>query len=710
MSEKVLTPEKKTPFLKTRKGKRIVIGSSIVALLAASIGVGAYFAITTVLTETQHLPYIRYQYRMNEDEGTETTVEILKVRGVKDNKGKTEEERLENERKSIPVNFYVPDKINGMRVTKIAESAFQELDTIKSVRLPDSITDIGSYAFQGCTNLEKINYGGKLFSLGEDVFTGTLFLTNAPSKDGFVIFSEVIIAYVGIDEFNGDFAPNTALVASSEAENRFKAEGYNVINLKDFGQIKFSNNLFKNKKNLIQVQFPETATYISESLFSGCINLEFVDLSLIAENSSVDYRIGDSAFAGCESLNFADPITNEFKLPSNIVSVGAEAFRGTNTTGTVRLPNATYNRGAFRENKQIEKVILDSNTTTISDFAFEGCENLVEITALDAQNNEIGFDNIETIGQYALSQTAIREFRASKQLQTIDVGVFKNCFDLEKVYLYNNSVGFIEDEAFMNNDSLSKIILLDDDGTELPSTHDVMLPRALVRMSTNGLNGESALFANAEIFGGTAYINDYAPEFKSVLIPYNIQEIGKFTFFGNTNLELVEFEAIPEGESIPNFKLSIGASAFSDCTSLEQVKFSSNVNRLGANSFNNCLSLKGLEIPTIDYSTINEGLFVNTGMINFVIPKSVRTIRTEAFKNNTALVSVVIPLGNSENPNTLVLTTMEENAFSGNPNLHIFVEYDETLATNRWKNNWSGDATVHYNGTWHYVDGVPTVL
>lgn len=50
----------------------------------------------------------------------------------------------------------IPEQIDGITVTAIADYAFSGQDTITTVILPDSITLIGDYAFSSCSNLRGI--------------------------------------------------------------------------------------------------------------------------------------------------------------------------------------------------------------------------------------------------------------------------------------------------------------------------------------------------------------------------------------------------------------------------------------------------------------------------------------------------------------------------------------------------------------------------
>jgi hypothetical protein len=55
-------------------------------------------------------------------------------------------------------------------VTEIASYAFHKCEKLKSVKLGKKVTDIGERAFSDCTILEKVTLGNKVVSLGASVF------------------------------------------------------------------------------------------------------------------------------------------------------------------------------------------------------------------------------------------------------------------------------------------------------------------------------------------------------------------------------------------------------------------------------------------------------------------------------------------------------------------------------------------------------------
>jgi hypothetical protein len=64
----------------------------------------------------------------------------------------------------------IPGAIYGVPVTSISTNAFFNSASLTSVSIPNSVTNIGNYAFSGCTKLAGIFFQGNVPSLGSSVF------------------------------------------------------------------------------------------------------------------------------------------------------------------------------------------------------------------------------------------------------------------------------------------------------------------------------------------------------------------------------------------------------------------------------------------------------------------------------------------------------------------------------------------------------------
>ncbi|MGN0502030.1 MAG: leucine-rich repeat domain-containing protein [Ruminococcus sp.] len=104
----------------------------------------------------------------------------------------------------------------------------------------------------------------------------------------------------------------------------------------------------------------------------------------------------------------------------------------------------------FRNNTNIEIVVMGENISEIGAYAFSNCINLKEIVLPDTQIliNAFAFENCKSLKSICLPDTT----------NYIHTGTFKNCTSLEYVYVPEGCMG-IDDNVFENCTSLKKIFL-----------------------------------------------------------------------------------------------------------------------------------------------------------------------------------------------------------------------------------------------------------
>jgi len=108
----------------------------------------------------------------------------------------------------------IPSLINGLPVTGIGSRAFSGT-ALSSVTIPESMTSIGSAAFEDCTNLASIIIPDSVASIGEHAFAGcdelidVFFTGNAPTADWSVFGYDPVTVYylpgtTGWDDFSAN--------------------------------------------------------------------------------------------------------------------------------------------------------------------------------------------------------------------------------------------------------------------------------------------------------------------------------------------------------------------------------------------------------------------------------------------------------------------------------------------------------------------------
>ena len=193
------------------------------------------------------------------------------------------------------------------------------MKTLKSITLPESLVSIGKNAFSACKALESITIPKNVSEVGGGAFANCSSLVTA----------EILGPVKELTGTTGVFLGCAAL------------------------------------KN---VTLPDTLTNIGTGTFNGCTSLERIDLPAgLAE-------IGREAFNGCESLK-------EAIIPSGVTEIPDYAFTGCLALEKVELPEGITSIGEYafdltaendsgdyvNENPKLESINIPSTVTSISD-------------------------------------------------------------------------------------------------------------------------------------------------------------------------------------------------------------------------------------------------------------------------------------------------------------------------------------------------------
>lgn len=123
-------------------------------------------------------------------------------------------------------------------------------------------------------------------------------------------------------------------------------------------------------------------------------------------------------------------------------------------------------------------------------------------------------------------------------------------------------------------------------------------------------------------------------ELVSVSMPDTITDIGKEAFTNCTALEQVKVSS--------NLEV-IGDSAFFGCEALSELRLPEGLKKIEDEAFSNCFVLKELEIPSTVESIGDEAFWACYELKELVIPEGVKMIGTRAFYDCGELTRVSLP-------------------------------------------------------------------
>ena len=292
-------------------------------------------------------------------------------------------------------DLVVPSEIDGLRVTAIADKAFQGCSWVETLSLPEGLLSVGDFAFRDCTGLRAANLPEGLSRLGSWAFAGCTSLAEAhvPGSVG------TVCEYA--------FYDCTALRSVTLGE----------------GVSSLDTNAFAYCSSLASAALPSTLSSLGVGCFSSCSSLASLELPAsvasvgagalqgLAQGSTVTVRTwslyhklaGNSTYTTPErtTVSYAGPatiygtsLTLEGKIGVNMyVAIpnaihdleGAQAsisFLG--STYTVSLASAT--RASFDENGVPVYVFTQ-------DIFAKNMADEVTFQILDAQGNALPLVN-----------------------------------------------------------------------------------------------------------------------------------------------------------------------------------------------------------------------------------------------------------------------------------------------------------------------------
>ena len=154
-------------------------------------------------------------------------------------------------------------------VTNTGRLAFSDCSGLTSVMMQDGITSIGDRTFENCSMLISVTIPNSITNIGGWAFEGTAWLANQP--DGVIYINQSLYTY------KGDMPANTSIVVRD-------------------GTTQICANVFNGSSGLTSVTIPNSVTSIGSSAFASCSELT----SITIPNSVTN--IGDYEFYYCSKL------------------------------------------------------------------------------------------------------------------------------------------------------------------------------------------------------------------------------------------------------------------------------------------------------------------------------------------------------------------------------------------------------------------------
>ena len=546
-------------------------------------------------------------------------------------------------------NIVIPAQIDGKSVTRIGNNAFEK-SSAKEIVIPDSVTDIEQYAFEGCTSLSDITLPDSLTSIGLSAFESCTALTDIALPDS--------LTYIDGFAFANCTSLKTVTVPASVTFIGGWAFGYYFEDGNIDARVAFDDFTINYTKH--------TAGHLY------AIENGFTDEGCLEYTVNADGTLEIDKYVGNDTI---------FEIPAEIggkkvTSIGYSAFENRTSLTSVTIPDSVTDIGfqAFHNCTSLKSVTIPASVTTIDNYAFGYFYDANKETKIDGFT--INYTKNTAGHLYAAQNGFTDEACLINELQDDGTVIITKYAGNDTVFeipseIDGKKVTGIGNRAFQNSTSLTNATIPDgvthiDEGAfqGCSSLTDIALPDSLTIIDSYAFNNCVML--------------------TSITIPNGVTRIEWATFYGCSALtDLV----------LPDSVTYIGYKVFFDCPSLKTVTIPASVTDIGEYAFGyhdddnwNLAKIDGFKInytkntwghyyakqngfsdePCLVVELNEDGTTLKISKYDgndteYVIPteidgKKVTSIGNDAFQGNTSLISVTIPGS---------IKDIGDNAFSG---------------------------------------------
>ena len=570
----------------------------------------------------------------------------------------------------VAEDVIIPSTYQELPVKEIMSSGFKWANTLTSIIIPNSITTIGDYAFESCSNLDLITFEGTVdewnrIELGMDWDAGI-----SAEK---VVCSNGEVSLVSMKyELSADGTYYILSSGGRPPKNIVIPMVYNSLPVKEI-----SDHVFHGNEQIESIELPISINKIGSGAFMFCYNLSTIKYKGTVEEWNkielgADWDVDIAAEKVICSNGEVDLTSLRYEVSSDgtyyIVSSGNRAPKNVVIPSTYNnLPVKKIGDYGFCLKNNIQTMQIPNSITEIGEFAFYGSDSLNTITIPDSVKN------MEKYAFYSCNN--LTSITIGTGVETISENTFDSCGNLSSVIL-STGIKTIEDYAFNRCTSLTSITI--PSGTTLIGTYAFFecssLNTVTIPSSVNSIgkaafercgslrtikfNGTTeqwnainrGLNWNKDILYGEIVCSNGKIQFgydvTDLFIWANVDQndIGHGVLVGYTgNIEnhttltiperctCISFESVTEdglGDSqwfnesfrsytqnikeveLPNTVVEIGPLAFGGYifSSLEKINIPSSVKVIESNAFDRCNSLSTITLPN-SITTLGQSVF-----------------------------------------------------------------------------------------------------
>ena len=505
--------------------------------------------------------------------------------------------------------------------TKVVAAA----GSLENAIVPDTVTQIGEFAFYNCLNLKSVILPEGLESIEARAFQRTILLTD--------ITIPSTVTNIGASAFLESGLKGTLYIPNSVHSIGSQAFGYccelTTIRLPE-GIKEISNSLFSGCKKIEEMIIPEGVTNIQRTAFNDCINLKNIKIpnSVAKIGTQVFYNcqnlqrielpesvreIGSAVFMDCYKLQAIDVSPqNEFFLSRNgylLNKEGEVLIELPTGLDSVAIPEgvSVITNTVCYYNRQVQSVKFPSTLRCIKSSSFNNCASLTNITFLGDAPTELGSGVFSRLNSKCTIKVLANSSGWGCNIPGTWNGLpieYASCIHTQEPLIVGYVAPTCQSTGYSGDATCAVCGEILDRGVVMETTnHDEGLG-IITLEATPSAKGEKTYFCKVcgsairteflprinpteplwDIDGNGTLIGVELDGFTDAKIPDGVKNIGTKVF---SNSEVTSV-------TIPSGVTNIAISTFENCTKLTNVIFQSTSVNVADYAFRGCSSLSAI--------------------------------------------------------------------------------------------------------------------
>ena len=527
-------------------------------------------------------------------------------------------------------------------VTAIGTYAFNNCPLLTDIEIPNSVISIEDSAFGQCSGLTSLTLGDSVNEIGESAF-GSSPITTIYSKNQ-------IPANIYLSSFSGFSKKECTVYIPIKTISDYKKKWSMFNCFIEEGNSLSKTYIIETPGTLMQkVSVSEINNITSLKLIGKINGTDILTLNRMEYLLNLDLSEATIVSGG---MPYYEEDNNKWDAEDN--TLGENWCYNLKNLTNVNLPLTLEKIGdyALSSQNRLKEITIPSTVTSISNYAFNNCTALADVVLTDGnQQLYLGskvFNNCPIVNLYLgrdliysdsksptfANITSIETLRIGNNVSSINVNSFRGC---RGIY----SINILDGETVLN---LSSVDVFSDCpintlylGRNINYSNTKSSPFKDKTRLSNLTLGEGLTNISPYMFSGCTGVS-------TLIVPNSVTSIGENSFYGCSRLSELY---------LGNSLTSIGSSAFAACNALTSPNFPNSLLTIDNSAFSGCKNITDIVIPN-SVKIIGKGVFYNcSGLTAVELSNSVSSLGASAFEGCTSLKEAKLSLSLTEIPERL---------------------------------------------------------